>query len=233
VVPDQPRAVTWCPQCARIVGVTQPSFAELLAMPGVVEECELRGRFGFMAYHGGALEEMTDVIAREAARQSDSSYYGVLQPDTLLVHLPSIRVTPAHSPALSAFLDHVDVVITVHGFGRRPLFTSILLGGRNRRLAAHLADRLRPVLPDYDIVDDVDRIPVELQGMHARNPVNLPPDAGVQLELPPRARGCGPVWKDWEAGLVPPTRALVAALAEAASAWGERPTADRGSSTAG
>jgi phage replication-related protein YjqB (UPF0714/DUF867 family) len=202
-------------------------------MPGVVEECELRGRFGFMAYHGGALEEMTDVIAREAARLSDSSYYGVLQPETLLVHLPSIMVTPAQSPALAAFLDHVDVVITVHGFGRRPLFTSILLGGRNRRLAAHLADRLRPALPDYEIVEDVEHIPVELQGMHPSNPVNVPPDAGVQLELPPRARGCGPVWKDWDAGLVPPTRALVSALAEAASAWGERSAADRGSSTAG
>ena len=36
-------------------------------MPGVVEQCDLRGTFGFMAYHGGALEETTDVIAREAA----------------------------------------------------------------------------------------------------------------------------------------------------------------------
>ena len=40
------------------------TFAELLAMPGVEEQLELRSRFGFMAYHGGALEEMTDVIAK-------------------------------------------------------------------------------------------------------------------------------------------------------------------------
>ena len=55
------------------------TFADLLAEDGVVEECELRSRIGFMAYHGGALEEMTDVIARAAAEQSDASFYGVLR----------------------------------------------------------------------------------------------------------------------------------------------------------
>jgi phage replication-related protein YjqB (UPF0714/DUF867 family) len=39
-------------------------FDQLLAHDGVEEVLELRGRFGFMAYHGGGLEEMTDVIAR-------------------------------------------------------------------------------------------------------------------------------------------------------------------------
>ena len=34
----------------------EPTYAELLAMPGVIEHCDLRGTFGFMAYHGGALE---------------------------------------------------------------------------------------------------------------------------------------------------------------------------------
>ena len=38
-------------------------LSELLASPGVREESVLRSRFGFMAFHGGALEEMTDVIA--------------------------------------------------------------------------------------------------------------------------------------------------------------------------
>ena len=56
-------------------------FAELLAMPGVQEVCELRGPIGFMAYHGGSLEEQTDVIACLAAERSGSSYYAVLQPD--------------------------------------------------------------------------------------------------------------------------------------------------------
>ena len=185
-------------------------------MPGVWEESERRGRVGFMAYHGGGLEEMTDVIAREAAAASGSSYYGVIHPTGWDLHLPSTRVSPDESEELAAFVEHVDVVITVHGFGRRSLLTSVLLGGRNRGLASHVAGHLRAHLPAYDIVDDLDRIPTELRGVHARNPVNLPVGGGVQIELPPRIRGSSPLWWDWEDGLVPHTRALIAALAAAA-----------------
>lgn len=197
--------------------MSRPTFEEVLALPDVVEECELRGRVGFMAYHGGGLEEMTDVIARSAAVRSGASYYGIVHPAEWTLHLPSTRITPDASERLTGFLDHVDVVLTVHGFGRRSLMTSVLLGGRNRDLAAHVARHLRARLPAYDIVDELDRIPSELRGMHERNPVNLPRDGGVQIELPPRVRGSSPLWWDWEDGLVPHTRSLIAALADAAS----------------
>jgi len=197
--------------------MTASTFGELLALPDIVEECELRGSFGFMAYHGGGLEEMTDVIAREAATRAGASYYGVVHPADWTLHLPSIHVTPDQSDTLAAFLDHVDVVITVHGFGRRRLFTSLLLGGQNRSLAGHVAAHLRRELPAYDIVDDLERIPEELRGVHPRNPVNLPPNQGVQIELPPRARGSSPLWWDWEGGLVPHTEAVIRALAAAAA----------------
>ncbi len=72
-------------------------FAELLATPGVDEVCELRSRFGFMAFHGGALEEMTDVIARAAAERTGASYYGVHQPKGMEHHIPSTRFDPAVS----------------------------------------------------------------------------------------------------------------------------------------
>ena len=196
--------------------VSRPTFAELLALPGVTEELELRGRFGFMAYHGGGLEEMTDVIGRAAAERSGASYYGVRHPPKWELHIPSTQVSPDQSPVLAAFLDRVEVVVTVHGFGRRSLMTSLLLGGRNRDLAGHLAGHLRSALPAYDILDDLDDIPPELRGVHARNPVNLPPLAGVQIELPPRVRGSSPLWWDWEDGLVPHTEALIGALAAAA-----------------
>ena len=39
------------------------------------------GRFGFLAFHGGSLERMTDVVATEAADASGASLYAVLQPD--------------------------------------------------------------------------------------------------------------------------------------------------------
>ena len=83
--------------CGTMTSMSLPTFAEVLAMPGVREECELRGRIGFMAYHGGGLEETTDVIARDAAAASGASYYGVVHPPGWDLHLPSTRVTPEQS----------------------------------------------------------------------------------------------------------------------------------------
>lgn len=195
-------------------------FADLLARPGVREVCRLEGRIGFMAYHGGSLEHLTDVIADEAAALSGSSFYAVVQPDDWKRHIPSHRVSPDESSALRAFLDHVDTVISVHGYGRHGLWTTLLVGGRNRPLAAHVATHLRPSLPEYTIETEVHHIPRELRGLHRRNPVNLPRRAGVQIELPPRVRGGGSHWEGWSGeGHVPHTRALIDGLAAAARAW--------------
>ena len=192
-------------------------FTELLATPGVDEVCELRSTFGFMAFHGGALEEMTDVIARAAAERSGASYYGVHQPKGLDIHIPSIRFDPALSPPMQRFIDHVHTVITVHGFGRRGYFTTLLVGGQNRSLAHHVGGHLRRRLPAYEIATDMERIPQELQGLHPRNPVNLPARQGVQIELPPRVRGTTPLFWDWEGpGPSPHTQALIDGLVDAA-----------------
>lgn len=191
----------------------------LLARPDVVEQLELRSGFGFMAFHGGGLEEMTDVVASEAALLAGASYYGVLHPDGA-DHLPSICFHPDGSEVLRRFLDHVQVVVTVHGYGRTGMWTSLLAGGSNRALAGHLRDRVGPVLDGYEIVTDLGAIPKQLRGLHADNPVNLPPHGGVQLELPPRVRGRSPFSPPPAAdGLSPPTRCLIDALAAAAAAW--------------
>ena len=195
-------------------------FAELLAHPGVEELYVPRGRFGFMAFHGGSLEAMTDVIAQAAAEAANASYYGVHQPADLTWHIPSTQVDPAASSALTAFLDHVDVVVTVHGYGRIGSWEALLLGGRNRVLADHVAGHLQRALPAYQIVTDLDAIPTELRGQHPSNPVNRPRAEGVQLELPPRVRGASPLWWDWEGpGPTPHTQSLIDALAEAARTW--------------
>jgi phage replication-related protein YjqB (UPF0714/DUF867 family) len=196
------------------------SFAALLASPGVEEIVEVRGSVGFMAYHGGALEAMTDVIASRAAERSGASYYAVLQPEGMREHLPSIHVRPEESDRLARFVEHVDIVITVHGYGRRGLFSALLLGGRNRPFAEHVGGALRRHLPAYDIVTDLDRIPEPLRGLHRDNPVNLPRGGGVQIELPPRVRGSSPLWWDWEGpGLTPHTESLIDGLVEAAVSW--------------
>ena len=195
-------------------------FDQLLAHEGVEEVLELRGTFGFMAYHGGGLEEMTDVIARAAAEMSNASYYGVHQPVGMEWHIPSTKVSPEHSQKLSDFLEHVDIVVTVHGFGRIGMWATLLLGGTNRDLAHHVGSHIRMRLPAYDVRTNLDDIPSELRGLHPKNPVNLPRRGGAQLELPPRVRGTSPLFWDWEGpGLNPHTQALVEALATAAQTF--------------
>lgn len=195
-------------------------LADLLRHPGVREVSHLRSTVGFLAIHGGSLERVTAEIAEEAAGRAGASYYGVIQPADLRWHVPSTAFDPASSPRLAAFLEHVDVAVSIHGYGRQGRWTTVLLGGRNRRLAAHVGRHLRAHLPEYEVLDDLEQVPAELRGVHPRNPVNRPRAAGVQVELPPRVRGMGPFWADHAGpGPVPHTEALVAGLAEAARSW--------------
>jgi phage replication-related protein YjqB (UPF0714/DUF867 family) len=167
-------------------------IAELLAHEGVVETCELRGPLGFMALHGGSLERATAEIARAAAAACGASLYAVEQPEDLQWHIPSHRHDPGEAPRLAAFLDHVDRVVSIHGYGREGWWTRLLLGGRDRELAASAAIELRGHLDGFEVVDELDAIPVELRGLHPDNPVNRVAAGGVQVELPPRVRGLGP-----------------------------------------
>ncbi|MEY2404297.1 MAG: hypothetical protein QOD38_1848 [Acidimicrobiaceae bacterium] len=190
-------------------------FAELLAHEGVEEVCELRSPFGLMAFHGGNLEQGTDQIATAAAEAAGASLYAVLQPRGLRWHVPSTAIRPAESERLAAFIDHVDVAVAVHGYGAEGFWTTLLLGGRNRELATHVGAALRVELTPhgYDVIDDLERVPSRLRGVHRDNPVNLPRGGGVQLELPPRVRGTSPMSKPEY------TEALIAGLAAAASTW--------------
>jgi phage replication-related protein YjqB (UPF0714/DUF867 family) len=167
-------------------------LAELLAHDGVTESCELRSQFGFMAIHGGSLERGTAEVARAAAEAASASLYTIEQPEDFRWHLPSHLVSPDASPTLAGFLDHVDVVVSVHGYGRDGFWTRVLLGGSNRDLAAALSAQLALALPGFEMIDDLEVIPVGLRGLHPTNPANLARHGGVQLELPPRVRGLGP-----------------------------------------
>ena len=190
-------------------------FAELLAHDGVEEECELRSPFGLMAFHGGNLEAGTDHVARSAAEAAGASLYAVVQPPDLRWHIPSTAVRPSDSERLAAFLDHVDVVVAVHGYGAEGYWTTLLLGGRNRELARHVGAALRTELAPhgYQIVDELEEVPSRLRGVHRDNPVNLPRGGGVQLELPPRVRGTSPYSKPEY------TTALIDGLATAVATW--------------
>ena len=198
---------------------------EFLARPEVTEVCEIRGRFGIMALHGGNLERTTDVVAREVAERAGASLYAVIQEPPHRRHLSSLAFDPEHSPSLARFLGHVDIVISVHGYGRRELMHHLLLGGTNRTLARHVVRHLRKRLPDrYQLVDDLDEIPRELSGQHARNPVNHPAAGGVQIELPPSIRWNMQEW-GWSdhqgISRAPDIDHLIDALSSAVETWSE------------
>ncbi len=194
------------------------SLSDLLADPEVVEHSTLASRFGFLAIHGGGLEQMTDVIAERAARACGASVYTVRHPRGYPHHLSSRLYRPAESEALAAFLGHADTVISLHGYGRIGRSTQLLAGGGNRELAGQLARHLD--VPGHQLITDLDSIPRELRGLHPDNPVNLPRRGGVQLELPPRVRGISPrSGMAGEDGLTPATSALIDGLAAAARAW--------------
>lgn len=161
-------------------------FADLLASPGVREELDLAAPIGVMALHGG-LEAGTDDVAARVAAMSGASRYAVIQPDDLRWHIPSVRCDPAESSRLARFMAHVRTAISFHGYGRRGLERTVLLGGRNRALAARLGAAIAPI-DGLEVVVDLDAIPAGLRGLHPANPVNLPVQHGVQVELPSGAR---------------------------------------------
>ncbi|OBJ81449.1 poly-gamma-glutamate hydrolase family protein [Mycobacterium sp. 1245852.3] len=199
-------------------GAGPQSFSALLSEPGVTESSQLRSRFGFLAIHGGGLEEMTDVIAERAAEEAGASVYVVRHPDRYPHHLASALFDPAESPRLAEFLDHVDVAVSLHGYGRDGRSTQLLAGGRNRALAAHLARHVR--LDGYQLITDLDEIPPELRGRHPRNPVNRVRAGGTQLELSARVRGISPRSPlPGDDGLSSVTSALIQGLADAARSW--------------
>src|SRR5205807_547292 len=89
----------------------------LLAEPGVEEVLSLAGPIGFLALHGGGQDRVTDRIASAAASRSGASLYAVVQPPSLRWHIPSYRYSPEESERLCTFVDHVRIVISVHGYG--------------------------------------------------------------------------------------------------------------------
>ncbi len=156
-------------------------LGELISTVGVQEVYRPGGAVGVMAIHGG-LEEGTATMAVAVAEATGASLYTVVQPESLWWHIPSIRFDPAESRALASFIGSVRTALSLHGYGEPGLESTALLGGKNRSLAvlihAELAKR------GVESLVELDAIPKRLRGVHRLNPVNLPPEAGVQVELP-------------------------------------------------
>ena len=208
----------WPMHVKRSSSAAPHSLSDLLADPGVIEESALRSRFGFLAIHGGGLEQMTDVIAERAADAAAASVYVLRHPHNYPHHLSSARYHAQESERLAEFLDHVEVAVSLHGYGRIGRSTELLAGGRNRALADHLSRHVN--VPGYQVVTDLDAIPRELRGLHPDNPVNRVRGGGTQLELSPRVRGISPrSGLPGDDGLTPATSALVQGLVATARSW--------------
>jgi phage replication-related protein YjqB (UPF0714/DUF867 family) len=216
-------------------------LAELLALPGVEEDCVLRSAVGFMALHGGSQDRGTHEIASRAAALAGASYYAIVQPRRSRVHLTSRRHDPDHSERLRAFLRHVQIAISVHGFGRDGFALSvdhvrglliepygparrgrqtgplrgIILGGRNAALLEDARRLFRDRFAGYGVAGEGVRL-----GFHPRNPVNLPAAQGVQIELPPGLRGIGDFGEQLEPSQDGVVTEVIAALAELADRAG-------------
>ncbi len=197
------------------VGNLAAMLADLLATPGVEEILELRGQTGVLALHGG-IEEETAAIAVAVAGRARASLYAVVQPEDLAWHVPSTRFYPAASARLRRFLEHVRLTVSFHGFGRRGLERTVLVGGANRPVARRMAAALRRATP-LRVVDDLEAIPRELRGLHPANPVNLTELGGVQLEMSPGARA-----EDVRRGVVAAVAAVLVAEQRSVCAAAER-----------
>jgi phage replication-related protein YjqB (UPF0714/DUF867 family) len=187
-------------------------LAELLSLPGVEEFCVLRSTVGFMALHGGSQDRGTHEIACRAAEQAGGSYYAIVQPSAMRAHLTSRSHNPDQSERLRAFLRHVKIAISIHGYGRdlfrlqadpvqgivvEPYgpalhgrqtgpFKEIILGGRNADFLEVARRLFFDRFEGYCLGDERIRL-----GFDPDNPVNLPSAQGVQVELPPGLRGIG------------------------------------------
>lgn len=166
----------------------------------------------------GYLERIIDGALHHGLPQRWIGFLQRWDPDRYPHHLPSARYDPADSPRLAEFLDHVDVGVSLHGYGRIGRSTELLVGGRNRSLAVHLARNVR--IPGYRLVTNLAAIPRELRGQHPDNPVNRPARGGAQLELSARVRGISPRSPlPGDDGLTAPAWELIEGLVAAARSW--------------
>jgi phage replication-related protein YjqB (UPF0714/DUF867 family) len=180
----------------------------------------LRSRVGVLALHGG-LEGGTAELAAAIADASGASLLCFRQPPTIARHLSSHRMANPGCAHLSMFLEHVDLVVSVHGHLRPDEDHQIYLGGSHRAAAEVVARHLTAQAPTFVPITDISRIPPSLRGLRPDNPVNMTARGGVQVELPLSARDAYPQAGPRE--FIDPPASVTAALSLAVRALDDLP----------
>ena len=194
-------------------------FRQLLGQPGVVEESRLRSRFGFLAIHGGGLEQMTDVIAERAADAADASVYVVRHPDRYPHHLPSARYPRRRvrngSRSSSTTSTWRCRCTATAGSGAAPSCWRAAATANWPLTSAGTS-----CCPAITSITDLDAIPPRT----ARHASGQPGQPGPRRRRPARVVAAGPRHQPAQPaagddGLSPVTSALVHGLAAAARTW--------------
>ncbi len=144
-----------------------------------------RGKTGVFAVHGGGIEIGTEQIVRNTAERTSCSVYifsGRKKIGNNTLRISSIKFASLNRPLFSNILSHVERIVAIHGHNQNK--REIYIGGKNLELRAKIAEALKKVLLDYRVVKFLHEIPNPVKGVYPNNFVNLPPEAGVQLELP-------------------------------------------------
>ena len=213
-----PVALARCASTDR-VRLRRSHFRSCWPIPAIIEDSTLRSRFGFMAIHGGGLEQMTDVIAERAADAAGASVYVLRHPDHYPHHLPSalyraagVRTArrvprPRRGRGVAARL--------------RPHRAQHPTAGRRPQPRARRTPRApRQRCPATRSSPTSTRSRASCAALHPDNPVNRVRGGGTQLELTPRVRGISPRSRlPGDDGLSPATSALVQGLVATARSW--------------
>jgi len=160
------------------------NLAELLLEKDIMEYSILRSPLGVMAIHGGNIERGTEQLAYYIAHHAQASLY-VISPRTQKrdwkYHISSNKIDPRHSQTLTEFLSHVKTAISIHGHIIKK--NILCIGGLNHVLRKRILHSLKD---QFEVVDAVEEggICKNLSGQNPKNVVNLPPEKGVQIEIP-------------------------------------------------
>jgi phage replication-related protein YjqB (UPF0714/DUF867 family) len=200
-------------------GERHPARVELHGIPFSVL-LTLRSRLGVLALHGG-LEGGTAELATAIADICGASLLSFRQPFATARHLASHRMADPGFAHLTTFLQHVELVVSVHGHLRPSEYDQIYLGGSHRTAAEVLARHLAAEAPAFVPVTDISRIPPSLRGLRPDNPVNMAARGGVQVELPLPARDAFPQTGPRE--YIEPPATVVSALSRAILELARRP----------